>query len=1114
MISFEGKNYYSPHDLMDFMECRFLACQKLAGLIDPDLEEDEFTRLLSAKGFEHEERFIDALRQSGETIVEIPKDIKLQEQIELTSRAMEEGPAAIYQPVLIGNGWHGHCDLLRRVDRPSRFGDFSYEVHDIKLSRIAKPSHILQISIYSRLLSLAQGTEPPLMHLVLGTGEKWSFRFSNYFHYCAVLCRIFEAFAVSPPSDYYPEPVGHCALCRLKEKCSQRLIDDDHLSLIADIGRSQSKKLNKIGISTTRQFAELPDSFHVPNMAPVTFRKLISQARLQVKGIDSREPCLEVLPQQAGRGFCRLPQPTQGDIFFDIEGDPLYADGLEYLFGFCLGWSDKHSYHCFWAHDHVEEECSLEGLMLFFHDHLSKNPDAFIYHYGGYEVTALKRLSSRYARCEAVLDDFLRKQRFVDLYRVVRETVRTSAPGYSLKDLEVFYMGRRSDLVKTAGDSVINYELWRQSGQGELLEQIRAYNETDCVSLIIMRDWLLGLRPPGIPWRVPGELKNETAWSEKEATRSEYETRLTAAVSGEELRVGQLTADLLEFHRREAKPQWWEMFDRQMRSDEELIDDIECIGALCQERAKPPCVDKRSLVHSYRFPEQDSKMKAGSACLCAATLEPAGSIEEIDFKLGTVSVRRSMTKGALPTVLSLIPTGPIKTDVLNNAIYRFADSVIENNPRYKAVHDFLRREIPHVGGRTSGMPIVPEGSVRLADISGAISSLDSSYLFIQGPPGSGKTYTACHAILELMQNGRRIGVMSNSHKAINNLLMKVEDGATERGLDFRGIKKSTAGQEDSFLRGTIIRDVVNNNEIDPTADLIAGTAWLFSRLELDQALDYLFIDEAGQVSIANVVAAGLSARNLVLIGDQMQLSQPIQGVHPRESGQSALDYLLQGSATVSPNRGIFLDRTWRMHENICSFISQAVYDGRLQAADENQNQVLLLDGRAHSALIPSGIRFLEVDHQGCSQKSEEEGSIIRDIYRSLLGQKYHDKKGCVHSIGNENILIVAPYNIQVNYLRSILPEGARVGTIDKFQGQEAEVSIISMTTSSEEELPRQLDFLYSRNRLNVAISRARILSLVLASPKLLEIKCRNPEEMELVNTLCWAREYANEIKAF
>jgi uncharacterized protein len=234
-------------------------------------------------------------------------------------------------------------------------------------------------------------------------------------------------------------------------------------------------------------------------------------------------------------------------------------------------------------------------------------------------------------------------------------------------------------------------------------------------------------------------------------------------------------------------------------------------------------------------------------------------------------------------------------------------------------------------------------------------------------------------------------------------------------------------------------------------------------------------------------------------------------VHPGESGTSALEYLLQDNATVAPDRGIFLRTTWRLHDTLCRFISDAVYDGALQPAPDTHQQVLLLNGGAHPALRQHGIQFIPVVHSGCSQKSEAEGDLIREVYTSLMQQHFQNRRGEMGQMGCDNVLIVTPYNVQVNYLRSILPEGARVDTVDMFQGQEAEVVLVSLVTSSGDDLPRHIEFLYSKNRLNVAISRARTLAVIIASPQLLEIACQTIDQMRLVNTLCWVKAYAESM---
>jgi superfamily I DNA and/or RNA helicase len=340
-------------------------------------------------------------------------------------------------------------------------------------------------------------------------------------------------------------------------------------------------------------------------------------------------------------------------------------------------------------------------------------------------------------------------------------------------------------------------------------------------------------------------------------------------------------------------------------------------------------------------------------------------------------------------------------------------------------------------------------------------------------------------------------------------LKHVELRAEEIGLQFEGLKKST-DNKNSWFQGKFIGDVTGNKDIyESNAHLVAGTAWLFAGM--DQNLDFLFVDEAGQVSLANLVAMGLSAKNIVLLGDQMQLGQPIQGVHPGRSGESTLEFLLDGEATIKPDRGVFLDVTWRMRQDVCQFISEAVYDSRLKPEKRNQNQRLLLNSDAHEYLKPSGVSFVPIEHDGCSQKSQEEADLIKETMASLVRQSYRDRNGNEQPVTLENIMVVAPYNMQVNLLKRVLPKGARVGTVDKFQGQESEVVIVSMTTSSGEYLPRRIEFLYSKNRLNVAISRARTLSILVVNPLLLSIKCNTIEQVQLVNTLCWARNYSIQL---
>jgi len=574
-----------------------------------------------------------------------------------------------------------------------------------------------------------------------------------------------------------------------------------------------------------------------------------------------------------------------------------------------------------------------------------------------------------------------------------------------------------------------------------------------------------------------------------------------------------LLADLLEFHRRESKPTYWAMFSRQGASCEELLEDAECLADLSPHPSVAPRPEKRSMIHTFTFPPQDFKLRNGDQPLRSDTLETVGEIVSIDEEGRVVEIKLGPSKAPIEAGTCLIPPRPIGDKELRAAVYRYAESVAGgNNARYAAITSVLRRDLPRIAGRDTGQPVM-DGSDTTAGAISALRHLHDSYLLIQGPPGTGKTYTSAQAIVALLGDGKRIGIASNSHKAINQLLGEVEDLAAAKELRVRGVKKSS--REEQFLgSGGWIEDVLKPEQVTGAHQLVAGTAWVFARPEHDRAFDYLFVDEAGQVGLANIVAMGMAARNIVLVGDQMQLSQPVQGTHPRASGLSALTHLLRGRPTVPPEQGVFLPVTRRMHPALCKFISEAVYDARLRSDELAANQRILADiSLDPEAIAPAGLRFVPVDSLGCTQRSPLEAERLSQTYNALIGKTWVNRDGNEQVIDTDAILVVSPYNMQVDLLRRTLPAGARVGTVDKFQGQEAPIVLISMATSSGDDLSRNIEFFYSRNRLNVAISRARCLAIIYANPRLLEIPCATIAQMELVDGLCWAMQFADEQRA-
>ncbi len=737
-------------------------------------------------------------------------------------------------------------------------------------------------------------------------------------------------------------------------------------------------------------------------------------------------------------------------------------------------------------------------------------PRMHVYHYAHYENTAIKRLMTTHGVREATVDQLLRENRLVDLYKVVREGLRVSKPSYSIKAIEAFYSEKRASEVKKATDSIVVYEQWRGTRDPALLESIRQYNEEDCRSTWQLREWLLPLRPSDLSRFSSHEAEATTkkpprAKSDKTADHErlleDFHRRLVTHPENTDLdpEIAGLIDALLDFYRRAAKPQWWAIFDRAEAEIEDLMEESEVIAGL----VAPEWVDfgDRTEIFRYCYPEQDFKVKEGDHAKRLDNLRDV-RIHRIDEDACTVALGMSLKdEGEPPASLSISIGAPLETGAMQQALFVFAESAISGQARFKALLDYLHQRIPDIDGIEPGQPILGADEGPLASTISAVERLNASYLFIQGPPGTGKTYTGSHLIASLLKQGKRVAVSSNSHKAINNLLLAVDKRMRESNASYFGMKKVSS--EDQGVESEFISNVYTAKaiiEADDRLQLVAGTAWLLARSDFWGAFDYLFIDEAGQVSLANTIAMGMCANNLVLLGDQMQLGQPIQGCHPGRSGESALEYLLNGEATITPERGVFLGTTYRMHPDVCRFISEAIYDFRLHSAPATFRQALVLDGNAHPAVKETGIRYLPVHHDACTQRSDEEAEIVTALVENLLTQRYRDGKGNVHSFSLNDILVVAPYNMQVNLLKRSLPKGARVGTVDKFQGQEAEVVIVSMATSSGEYLPRNVDFLFSKNRINVAASRARSLAVIVFNPLLMDIHCRTPNEMALVNT--------------
>ena len=1097
----------SPSDLHAYLACPhlFVLERRRRQRGEPRAAGSAEADLAARKGQAHERAQLDAFRSQGRQVVEVAlgRDWDWAHAAGHTLSAMRAGADVVYQGVLADQGWRGVADFLVRVETPSELGGWSYEAWDTKLGRRARPHFLLQLCFYSAQLHRCHGVAPCSMRVVLGDGRIETYRYDDFSAYARRLWRQLEGAASALP-ETYPYPVTHCGVCSYAAACESLWEHDDHLSRVAGIRREQVERLGRAGIATVAGFAAASP------MPPVrigarTLEGLAHQARLQDAYRRTGAHRFELLAPEEGRGLGLLPPPDAGDVFFDMEGYPFFepAGGLEYMFGSVEVDSGQPRFQALHAATRDQERQAFERLVDGLTARIARFPGLHVYHYAHYEPTALKRLAMQHGTREAELDALLRRETFVDLYQVVRQSLRVSHRSYSIKAVRQFFMpDAGGGAVSGGGESIVAFERWLDTGDAAILADITRYNEEDCVSTWRLRQWLLDRRAEAVAafgpigWRSPGVLPGEPpeASTEGDAERDAL-LALAARRIGAEREALVTLADVVTYHRREAKPGYWEYFARRTKSFDELVLDPEAIAGIVPDG--PSRQEKRSLIYPCRVEPQDCKLTADSPVEDPRPGKPAVHIHSIDLAVGRVELRRKRDADAEPLPAALIAGGPVRTDAQRRALLALARDVATRGIEVRdAARDLLLRRPPRIRNHPEGAPLQ---TPRLDEQQALTAALDDSYLFVQGPPGSGKTWTGARLISSLLSGGRRVGVMGPSHKAIHNLLDEVERVAATERLTFRGLKKAGRSDESRYVSAHITSTGSNTVCENADAQLIAGTSWLFAREGLGHSLDTLFIDEAGQVALADALAVSMSARNLVLLGDPQQLAHVSQGVHPSGSGQSVLAHLLGDQATVAPTHGLFLEQTWRMHEDVCGFVSAMSYDGRLRSETGCGRQRVDCAG----GLSGTGLRFIAVEHTGNAQRSDEEAARVAEEVACLLaGGTFTDRDGATRPLRPEDILVVAPFNLHVHCLRERLPAGVEAGTVDKFQGREAPVVLFAMGSSSAEEVPRGLSFLFSRNRLNVALSRARALAAIVASPSLLSSSCSAIDEMRLVNLLC------------
>ena len=1091
--------------------------------------------IIQERGKRHESAFLAHLADEKKLTVVRLADIKDENKLlQETQRHMAEGAQAIAQGALADADWFGRPDVLLRVPRHSAKWKWSYEVLDTKLARETKAATILQLSLYSQLLEHAQGCAPETMWVIAPgnnfAGEEYRVaEYAAYFRY--VQDRLARVVLNGNDHGAYPEPVEHCNVCRWFRECDAQRRADDHLSLVAGIRPQQRAQLEQWNTETMAKLAILPIPLQQkPDHGTRDgIERAREQARVQVEGRTTNTLVHEpLLPPVEGIGLCRLPEPSPDDLFLDLEGDPFVDEsGLQYLFGLAFrNPQGELVYQKRWALNREQEKQAFEWLVDEIMLRREANPRMHVYHFGAYEPGTLKRLMGMYATREDQIDRMLRAGVLVDLHQAFKQSTRASVEEHSLKKIEAFYNFERKIPLddSRAAMRYIEHKLELGWENEQLPDDMRAamegYNREDCFSTAYLRDWLenerailvnSGLDVPRLPDKSgdPSEKLQErldrtavltTQLSKGVPADPAARTREQAALW--------LLAQLLSWHRREEKRAWQDGYRFAEMNDQDLLDERVGLTRLCFLKTVDP--GKQVRTDRYSFDPQKSNVRIGNELYFGD--EKFGEVMAIDHAKGIVDIKKTKKTADLHAPTVYMWSAPLPTYGQADSLYRIGEWVLANSVdapgQYRAGRDLLLRNPPRLCHGETLSPLAAEKPEDTA--CRIVSALRDSVFAIQGPPGSGKTHTGARMICELIKQGKKIGVTALSHKVIRNLLDAVVEAAQEKNIaGVRCIHRENDGEESE---GVAVAKKDNQEALaalrSGKANVLGATSWLWSALSASEVVDVLFIDEAGQMSLSDVLALSQAAKKLILLGDPQQLERPLKGSHPDGAEKSALEHLLNGRKTISQDMGFLLPQTWRLHPSVCSYTSEVFYEGKLSSHAITHHRIL----QGHASINGAGLWFVAADHQGNRNSSPEEVEIVAQLVRGLLKPevKWFRSIGNQRQLKADDILIVAPYNAQIADLSARLP-GLRIGTVDKFQGQEAPVVIYSLTTSSPEDAPRGMEFLFSLNRLNVATSRAMTTVIVVGNPRLFEPDCRTPRQMQLANALCRFRELATPV---
>ncbi len=1102
----------TPSKITAWLECSHylsLSNQTDAGLLTIEPSPlSALAELLVAKGSLHEGNCLAEFENAGRSIYRVPERLineTFQQWVDRIGNPMERGFDVIYQMPFVNQGIRGIADFLIRIDQPTD-GYAAYEPVDAKLTRSeGKPGHVLQLCFYAEAIGVLGGSVPRAMHVWLGSGDTQELVVEQFLPYWRRLRRQLGVLLNDEQLtiDTVPKQCDHCEYCEYNKRCTSQWRAEDSLVYVAGTRQRERDAMETVGVRTVVQLAARRDP--VPSVGVEKLSRLSRQAEMQVLSRDrpSRPPVFELIEPTDdpvfGHGFSLLPAPDGGDVFFDFEGHPFWTPKNELLFLSGLYYRDDNGewvYDERWAHDLSSQQAMITGLIEFFAERRQAHPGMHVYHYNHTEKSSIERMI-RDSDEEYLFGQLINTGLFVDLFLVAKNAVRVGTESYGLKDLEHVVEFVRSGGIEQGAGAVVEYEKFMESKDEQLLRNIAAYNRDDVVSTLALRDWLVAQRPKDLEWR-----EAIIEYDQLEFDTDELVNQLRTFAEGSPQH---RLADLLGYWRRERFAYTTEKFSQANGDFTSLYDDEEFIADLSLVRVEErPYRDRiiKTLVMSWPEQPVDSKFVDTADLLYTgvgvehgyATCEGLDLIaREVRVKWGTYQEE----KGALPAVIAKDKN--FRPEVKARSLKSLAEQLLLDDVANRASRlalALLANEKPRFES-----PFGPVGGVFTDDLDANVQwvgHLDESFVAIQGPPGAGKTYSGSHLIRELIRTGKRVGVVATSHSAIDNLVNAAYGVVGDAGeLDMLNVLRwDDVGENNNLTYATYGKKKKNLEGND--FNLIGGTAWLWASESMRaNPVDVLFVDEAGQFSLADAVASAPGARNMILLGDPLQLSQVSNAVHPGGSGASVLQHVLEESATISSDQGVFISQSWRMHPDVCQFISQQIYEGRLTSEPDCARQ---------DTEFGTGLRWLRAVHQGNTTRSLEEVELVSTKILELFATKWIDRDGVVKPLDGRDFMVVAPYNDQVDLLRSTFDADpqlrtVRVGTVDKFQGKEAPVVFFTMTTSAGDDVSRGAEFLFSRNRLNVAVSRARCLAYLVCTEELLNARAKSIEEMRLIGTL-------------